>query len=278
VSSGELLTEMKAIRKALKQLGYEDCYHYFSVLIENPPDSDMWVEAFEAKFEGKGTFGKQDWDQLLGHCQVCVCVILLGKYSTDSDIHRQAITDTPCNVFAEELLETYPEAKVILSVRDNVDVWYASYMNALQPFWENHYLVPGIMGKIRRALSPRPAGDGMAWKLLQHTYYKDFPHLGKQHYVQHNEKIRRLAKEQNREFLEFNVKDGWEPLCKFLGNDVPDTPFPFGNDTKEMQGLVRGIKEANDKAIRKNAISILSVVSAAAVAGFGIWYAVAIKK
>jgi hypothetical protein len=65
-----MLRGEEAIRKALKQLGYEDCYHYLCVLIENPRDSDMWVEAVEAKFEGKGTFSREDWDQLLGHCQV----------------------------------------------------------------------------------------------------------------------------------------------------------------------------------------------------------------
>lgn len=144
-------------------------------------------------------------------------------------------------------------------------------MNALQPFWEMLYLEPGVAGMARRALAPRPRDDGMAWKILQHTYYKDFPNLGKQHYVDHNEKIRSLAKEQKREFLEFNVKEGWEPLCKFLGDSVPDTPFPFGNDTKEMQGLVRGLKEEHNKAVRINVMKILSVLSVA-VAGFGAWY------
>ena len=26
--------------------------------------------------------------------------------------------------------------------------------------------------------------------------------------------------------LIFEVKEGWEPLCKFLGKPVPDVPFP----------------------------------------------------
>jgi hypothetical protein len=187
------------------------------------------------------------------------------------------VTDTPCNVFAEELLETYPEAKVILSVRDNVDVWYASYLNAIQPFWDTLYLEPGVWGKIRRAFSLRPRDDGMAWKLLQHTYYKDFSRLGREHYAEYNEKIRVLAREQKREFLEFNVKDGWEPLCKFLGDSVPDTAFPFGNDTKEMQGIVRGLKAENEKTIRRTAGRLLSVVSVA-VASIAVWYALATKS
>ncbi|KAJ7157120.1 hypothetical protein C8R46DRAFT_1225731 [Mycena filopes] len=240
-----------SIRKALKQLNYEDCYHYFSVLAENPRDSDMWVKAFEAKFENKGTFGRDEWDQLLGHCM--------------------AVTDTPCNVFAEELLAAYPDAKVVLSVRDDVDVWYASYMNALQPFWDWMYLEPGIMGMVKRNLVRRPREDGMAWRLLRHTYYRDFPRLGKSHYAQHNEKIRRLAKDQGRDFLEFNVKQGWGPLCAFLGKDVPKEEFPRGNDTAEMRGLVRGLKDQYDAGVRRNTLRLLGAVIVV-VAALGMGY------
>lgn len=66
-----ILIEFLAMRQALLDLGYEDCYHFGSVLQENPRDADMWVEAMEAKFEGKGKpFTRNDWDQLLGHCRV----------------------------------------------------------------------------------------------------------------------------------------------------------------------------------------------------------------
>lgn len=33
----------------------------------------------------------------------------------------------------------------------------------------------------------------------------------------------------------FNVKDGWEPLCKILDKPIPGEPFPFGNDSKAME-------------------------------------------
>jgi hypothetical protein len=30
------------------------------------------------------------------------------------------------------------------------------------------------------------------------------------------------------------VRDGWEPLCEFLGVSVPEMPFPHLNDAKEF--------------------------------------------
>lgn len=88
-------------------LGLDHVYHMDSAL-NNPPDNDLWLRALASKFpdEGshqKGTFGKKEWDQLLGHCQ--------------------AVTDFPAVLFARELIQAYPEAKVILTNRD-VDSWY----------------------------------------------------------------------------------------------------------------------------------------------------------
>jgi hypothetical protein len=51
-------------------LGYEDTYHMMSASVENPLDCLMWQRAFEAKYDGIGTFGREEWDSLLGHCQV----------------------------------------------------------------------------------------------------------------------------------------------------------------------------------------------------------------
>ena len=36
------------------------------------------------------------------------------------------------------------------------------------------------------------------------------------------------------QLLVFNVKEGWEPLCNFVGVLVPDTPFPRLNDTAQF--------------------------------------------
>ena len=59
------------MRKALQQLGYNETYHGFAPAFESPLDNIMWREAVDAKFNGKGKpYGRKEWDQLLGHCQV----------------------------------------------------------------------------------------------------------------------------------------------------------------------------------------------------------------
>lgn len=70
----------------------------------------MWQDAFAAKFDGVGTFGREQWDQLFGHCQ--------------------AICDWPAVAFAKELIEAYPDAKVLMTERD-VDSWHASTMKTV---------------------------------------------------------------------------------------------------------------------------------------------------
>ena len=39
--------------------------------------------------------------------------------------------------------------------------------------------------------------------------------------------------------LVFSVKEGWEPVCKFLGKPIPDEPFPFVNDSNMMKQFFR---------------------------------------
>ena len=63
-------TGTASMRMAMKQLGYVDTYHMMSASIENPPDALLWQDAFTAKYQGIGKFCREDWDQLLGHCQV----------------------------------------------------------------------------------------------------------------------------------------------------------------------------------------------------------------
>ena len=64
-----ILTTYAAICRALRQLGFNETYHMENTY-SNPGDADLWLEALNAKASGEGVFGKEQWDQLLGHCQV----------------------------------------------------------------------------------------------------------------------------------------------------------------------------------------------------------------
>jgi len=83
-----------AMRIALKQLGYNDTYHMMSVM-ENPMDGEMWIEAYEAKYFGKGKpYGREEWDQLLGHCQVKYPTYRTNIHHNDA-INNNTLTTTP---------------------------------------------------------------------------------------------------------------------------------------------------------------------------------------
>ncbi len=42
------------------------------------------------------------------------------------------------------------------------------------------------------------------------------------------------------QLLVYEVKDGWGPLCEFLGLPVPDAPFPRTNDRVEFWERIKG--------------------------------------
>ena len=197
-------TGTASLRAALKELGYNDCYHMMSASVENPPDCLVWQDAFAAKYDGKGKFGREEWDQLLGHCQ--------------------AVCDWPAVAFAKELIEAYPEAKIIITTRD-VDSWHASTMKTVN--WRAND--PEL-----RALANFDWGAGLYYPMLRKFwdvfFYGDFEKRGKERFHEYYKEIRSLVPPG--QLLEFRVSSGWRPLCEYLGRPVPSTPFPRSNDTE----------------------------------------------
>jgi hypothetical protein len=243
-------TGTSSLRQALIDLGIHDVYHFTSVVTENPPDAKLWVQALEWKLEGKGTWTKDDWDALLGHCM--------------------AVSDHPCLTFTDELLETYPDAKAILTVRDNVDVWHESVMGTIWPFvelliWKD----VSIWRKIwRRFLPPDPfARMTELFHLNPEGMYHEFPTQGKKFYLEHNEKIRRVVSKEK--LLEFNVKQGWGPLCEFVGVAKPEWEFPRVNErsvfVSHQEDFLRGL----NLVVAKN---VAKLVAGIAGVGVGAWY------
>eukprot|EP00038_Savillea_parva_P010742 m.192462 g.192462 ORF g.192462 m.192462 type:complete len:258 (-) comp18648_c0_seq1:1219-1992(-) len=160
------------------------------------------------------------------------------------DSGHTATCDQPAADFFAEQLRLYPDAKVVLTVRDTGAKWAASWKVLMRfievqerpfslmyptfiqwiPFMRAWKRMRGVMGT-HLGLAPgelirgwRDKRDPDAWLIEQ--------------YDAHNTLVRQtVPKEQ---LLVFNVKDGWGPLCEFLGKDVPDGPFPFVNESADL--------------------------------------------
>ncbi|KAF2141672.1 uncharacterized protein K452DRAFT_228059 [Aplosporella prunicola CBS 121167] len=195
---------------AFEKLGYEGVYHMISCF-ENPYDCDMWREAADAKWFGKGKpYGREEWDQLLGHCKV--------------------VTDFPPAAFADDLIAAYPEAKVVLTLRDE-DAWFKSVDATIGaqmrswPLWMLSKVEPEFLGRFM----------GMAPRLWEGFFGGPaYPEekTNKAGFRRQNELIRSLVPADR--LLEYRVGEGWERLCEFLEKPVPEEPFPRVNDTQNM--------------------------------------------
>lgn len=218
----------------------------------------MWVEAMNAKFKGIGKpYGKEQWDALLGHCQ--------------------AVTDNPCVIFYKELLAAYPDAKVILTERDNVDQWHRSSLTTLVHYakqmipatWFARFAMKFVPGNPKvLELTELIVNDAPIFSALWRDYHDD-TETAKQMYIDHNAEIRQLVPKEN--LLVFNVKEGWDPLCEFLKEKVPEGEFPSRNSkadfarNNEMAGQVM-----QNAALKNMALFGGGVVAVVAAAAFAI--------
>ena len=90
----------------------------------------------------------------------------------------------------------------------------------------------------------------------------------RERYLEHYETIRRIVPDER--LLNFKLSDGWGPLCDFLGKDVPDTDFPWVNETKALQ---EKIKEVQGKMMRKAVNKSVPFLGAAVVVGVAYYLA-----
>lgn len=124
----------------------------------------------------------------------------------------EGVMDMPPGIFAEELLSFYPNAKVILNRRQDMDAWHRSLNEAaetlmgswgvwvlswfdtqLRWWYESAALWLGIMGR----------GEG------------GIKQNGKQWAKQYYQRLEGKLNKEGREYLDWESRDGWEPLCRF---------------------------------------------------------------
>jgi hypothetical protein len=132
-----------------------------------------------------------------------------------------AAVDWPASAFWRELSAKYPHALVLLSVRDSAEAWLQS-LNAT------------VLPAAPIALDPNwKAGRDLAELFEQFTGTKAWDNEATllAAYERHNAEVRAgIAPER---LLEWNAKEGWEPICRALGKPVPDQPFPWVNKRED---------------------------------------------
>jgi hypothetical protein len=149
-------------------------------------------------------------------------------------------------------LRLYPEAKVILTVRDP-ERWYDSARRTIYhvmhafPRW----VIPFVprMRRLWRML------DRLIWGGMFQGRFEDRSHAIEV-FNRHDEEVKRVVPADR--LLVYEVSEGWDPLCSFLGVPVPEgRPFPHLNDAEEFRSRI----ERAAFVMRAIALSVLGAVA-----------------
>jgi hypothetical protein len=191
IGAGIGRTATFSLKFALEHLGFGPCYHMSEVFAGARRNVPLWLDAID---------GVPDWD-----------AIFAGFRST---------TDYPAGNYWRELAAYYPDAKVILTVRDP-DGWFDSVSETI--FSEQ------MQGSLRGS----PTGDMMDGLIFD--VFGD--RIGDRAYMtewfaRRNQTVIDTIPPER--LLVFSPKEGWEPLCAFLGVPVPAGPFPRVNSRDEI--------------------------------------------
>ena len=170
-------------------------------------------------------------------------------------------------MFYKELIEAYPEAKVILTVRDSPEVWHASFLETIQPFCD--FMHPNrpptsLYERLFRCFKPTAPFYAMNHILARNFMYPDMRNTGLIFYQGYIDEIKRIVPKEK--LLVLNVKEGWDPLCSFVGKAKPDWDFPVTNERKIIQANIKGLMAMCDRETHKRMIKAAGLLVAVLVA------------
>jgi hypothetical protein len=144
----------------------------------------------------------------------------------------QSAVDWPTAAFYKELYQHYPNAKFILTHRSK-ESWAESFGSTIYKLLSDRENAPA---QIQEWLE-------MVVKVIEKTGFSmglDFEGLAER-YEAHNKAVRDLIPPD--QLLMYQVKEGWNPLCKFLKVEAPNTEFPRTNNREEFWDIVKGATE-----------------------------------
>jgi hypothetical protein len=196
VGAGLGRTGTHSLKLALEQLLVGRCYHMIETF-ERPDDGPTWIRAQQDE--------PVDWHAFL------------AEYV--------ATVDWPACDFWRPLSTAYPDAIVLLSVRESADAWWtsanATIFEALQ---------------LEAARGPEASWQA-AFFATRAPILRD-EDAAKAYYEEHNAAVRASVPPER--LVEYTPGDGWAPLCDALDLPVPDAPFPHTNTTEEFRARLEG--------------------------------------
>jgi Sulfotransferase domain len=215
IGAGLMRTATTTQMFALEELGVSPCYHMRDLLADLERGLPLWERACQ---------GDADWEQIFGDAQSTV--------------------NWPSARFYRELMDRYPEAKVLLSVRPAED-WVRSMRGTVWGMFHGDSVIHHV-NSARAAIDPlwRRFLDLMwaiSWEdgtgALAGETDSDAGLAGVME--RWNETVKQTVPAER--LLVWDPAEGWEPLCRFLELGVPSAELPRLNDSNSFrEGIIGG--------------------------------------
>ncbi|MGZ3257937.1 MAG: sulfotransferase family protein [Croceibacterium sp.] len=195
IGAGLGRTGTMSLKFALEHLGFGPCYHMIEFMAHIPDHLPLWLDVIE---------GRPNW-----------AAVFDGYVST---------VDYPGCTYWRELVAKWPEAKVILTLRDP-DSWFESANETALSSRMRNMLADTPIERFMNASVNQDFGDGIDDRAFMIDYFRRW-----------NDAV--IAEVPADKLLMFQAKDGWEPLCEFLGVPVPPEPYPRVNSREDMNARI----------------------------------------
>lgn len=200
IGTGVGRTGTYSLKLAINQLGLGPCYHMEEVIHNMPQYVPLWSEALN---------GAADWQSIY-------------------DGYPSAV-DWPTAGFFRELLAAYPSAKFVLTLR-SPESWADSFGGTIYQLLAGREQAPPETRDWLEMSAAVIAKTGFPEGLDRDGLMEAF--------VAHNDAVKATIPPDR--LLVFEARQGWGPLCEFLGVAAPDEPFPRSNHREEFWDRVSG--------------------------------------
>ena len=219
IGAGFPRTGTNTLKRSLEILGISKAYHFKDLLL-NPDNLEYWQALADT--------GTTKWDEIYDGYEASV--------------------DFPCYPWYKEHMKRYPDAKVILTVRP-FDKWYTSMKSTIwtagpQTVPEKISMMSKLLfsPRLRKVIKCIKFVKGFLWNKQFEGRFLD------QDFVEtvwnkHIEEVKAYVPKEK--LLVYDVRDGWGPLCKFLGVAEPSEPLPHLNKKENFKTMLQDLIKGN---------------------------------